>query len=287
MTTSRPARDRAAAALAEFLDGRRTAVLTGAGVSTDSGIPDYRSPGRPVRTPMTWQEFAGSEERRRRYWAGAAIGWPRFDAARPNAGHRALAALERQELVTGLATQNIDGLHLAAGSERVIELHGHLRAVRCLDCGAEESRAALLQRMRDENPRLAHVDRGVEGNPDGDAEIPPALVDAFRVPACRICGGMLAPRVVMFGQHVDAADTAAAAGLVDGAEALLVAGSSMAVNTGVRLVHRARRAGLPVAVVNRGATRVDADAALRLEGGTSELLGDAARLLGVMERHAQ
>lgn len=273
--------DRDGEALAAFLDGRRTAVLTGAGLSTDSGIPDYRSPGRPVRTPMTWQEFAGSDERRRRYWAGAAIGWPRFDAARPNAGHRAIAELERAGLAVGVATQNIDGLHLEAGSRRVVELHGHLRSVRCVDCGSVEPRAALLQRMRDDNPRVAHVVDGVEGNPDGDAQIPPALVDEFRIPRCRACGGMLAPQVVMFGQHVEPADTAAAARLVDEADAVLVAGSSMAVNTGVRLVHRARRAGLPLAVCNRGPTRVDDDAALRIEGGTSETLAAALRALGL------
>lgn len=271
--------DTDAAALAELLDGRRTAVLTGAGLSTDSGIPDYRAPGRPVRTPMTWQEFVESEERRRRYWAGAAIGWPRFDRARPNEGHLALAALERSGHLVGIATQNIDSLHHAAGSQRVVELHGHLRSVRCTVCGAIEPRAALLERMRRENPRVAHVVDGVEGNPDGDAQIPPALVDAFRVPVCGECGGMLAPRVVMFGQHVDAVDSAAAGALVDEAEALLVAGSSMTVNTGVRLVHRARRAGIPVAVVNRGPTRVDAEARLRIEGGTSEVLDAVARML--------
>ncbi|RRJ87195.1 NAD-dependent deacetylase [Gulosibacter macacae] len=269
----------AAEQLAEFLDGRHAAVLTGAGVSTDSGIPDYRSPGRPVRNPMTWQEFERSDERRRRYWAGAAIGWPRFDRARPNAGHFALAELEAAELVTGLATQNIDGLHLEAGSARVVELHGHVRSVACTVCGAVESRAALLTRMRAENPALAAVTSEVEGNPDGDAAIPETVVEAFEVPVCLNCGGMLAPQVVMFGQFVPPTATEAAGRLIDDADALIIAGSSMVVNTGIRLLHRAQRRGLPVAVINRGPTRADEVATLRLDAGTSEALAGAAGLL--------
>lgn len=265
------------AELAELLRTHRAAVLTGAGMSTDSGIPDYRSPGRPVRTPMTWQEFSESEERRRRYWAGAAVGWPKFDRARPNAGHLALAALERDGEVTGVATQNIDSLHTLAGSRHVIELHGHLRSVRCTSCGTIEPRDSLLARMRAANPMLREIDGDLEANPDGDAAIPAALVDSFRIPVCLVCGGMLAPNVVMFGQLANGRDTAAAAELVDGSEALLVIGSSLAVNTGVRLVHRARRAGKPVAIVNRGPTAADGLAAIRIEGGASAVLERLAR----------
>ena len=284
MATGADAPEEAAPGVAELVDLARThrlAVLTGAGISTESGIPDYRSPGRPVRTPMTWQEFSGSPERRRRYWAGAAVGWPKFDRARPNRGHLALAALERAGIVTGVATQNIDGLHALAGSERVIELHGHLRSVRCTACGRTEPREELLARMRESNPMLRDVDERIEGNPDGDATLPTAFIEAFRVPVCRQCGGMLAPQVVMFGQLVDERDTLAAAELVDDSDALLVVGSSLAVNTGLRLVHRARRRNRPVAIVNRGPTAADRLATIRVSGGTGAVLERLARTVGV------
>lgn len=264
--------------LALLVDGRRVAVLTGAGLSTDSGIPDYRGDGsRPRRQPMTAQRFLADGEARKRYWAGSALGWMRFNAARPNPGHLALAALERAGVVTGIATQNVDGLHARAGSRRLVELHGHLRTVTCLACGTSESRASLDARLRAANPWLPTDPDAVPLGPDGDAEF--AQIDSMVVPVCTVCGGTLKPDVVFFGELVRPADRAAAEALVDEADVLLSAGSSLVVNTGLRLVHRARRAGTPVAIVNRGETAADALADVRLEGGTSELLAALAERL--------
>lgn len=251
--------------------GRSVAVLTGAGMSTDSGIPDYRGDGsRPRRQPITVQRFLDDELARRRYWAGSALGWVRMNRARPNAGHFALAAMEAAGAVAGVATQNVDSLHAEAGSRRVVELHGHLRTVSCLDCGASESRASLDARLRASNPWLPRDPDSVPLNPDGDAEIHGA--DGLLVPVCLVCGGMLKPDVVFFGEFVRPEHRDRAQALVDEAEVLVTAGSSLIVNTGRRLVHRARRLGKPVVVINRGPTAADDEADLRLEGGTSELL---------------
>ena len=271
--------ERAVERAAQLLEGHRVAVLTGAGISTDSGIPDYRSPGRPRRVPMTWQEFSSSPERRRRYWAGASIGWPRFDRVQPNDAHRALAALERAGIVSGVATQNIDSLHLRAGSRRVIELHGHLRTVHCMNCGAVMTRRDVLAQIRAKNPALNAFAAGAALNPDGDADISPELIATIDTPVCRVCGGDLAPDVVMFGQHVRPENTLAANALVDESDALLVAGTSLAVNTGVRLVHRMRRRGVPVVIINRGPTGSDHDAVLRIDAGTTETLRALAHKL--------
>ncbi|MGO1544295.1 MAG: Sir2 family NAD-dependent protein deacetylase [Gulosibacter sp.] len=265
--------------LADFLASHVSAVITGAGLSTDSGIPDYRSPGAPKRTPMTWQDFTGSQERRRRYWSGAALGWSKFEEYSPNVGHLALAELEASGRVNGIATQNVDGLHLRAGSRRVIELHGHLRSVRCLDCGAQEPRDEIVARLRTLNPAIAPIAHQAEQNPDGDAEIPQAIVDEFQIPTCLVCRGMLAPNVIMFGQFVRAEDSRAAEHLVNEAEALVVIGSSLAVNTAVRLVHRAHRQGKPLAIVNRGATPVDHLASFRVDAGISEVVAGAQEML--------
>lgn len=266
--------------LADFLASRSAAVITGAGLSTDSGIPDYRSPGSPARTPMTWQEFQSSEERRRRYWSGAALGWSRFDSFLPNPGHYALAQLETARRVSGIATQNVDGLHLKAGSRRVIELHGHLRSVRCLDCGTEVTRAEIVKRMRETNPALASLTQSAQENPDGDAEVTDSLIEQFVIPVCALCGGMLAPNVVMFGQFVRPEDSRAAQQLVNESDSVVVVGSSLAVNTAVRLLHRAHRQGKPIAMVNRGATPLDHLAAFRVDAGISEVVAVAAELLG-------
>lgn len=265
--------------VADFLAVHRTAVITGAGLSTDSGIPDYRSPGAPKRTPMTWQEFESSEERQRRYWTGAAVGWRRFDEIEPNVGHVALARLEQAGRVNGVATQNVDGLHLRAGSRRVVELHGHLRTVRCLECGTEEDRHSLVARMREADPRILAAAAEAEGNPDGDAQIPQVLVDELAIPTCLVCGGQLAPNIVMFGQFVRGEDARAAEQLVNEADAVLIVGSSLTVNTAVRLVHRAHRQGKPTAIVNRGATPVDHLAAFRVDAGISDVVAGAADLL--------
>lgn len=260
-----------------LLRGRRVVALTGAGCSTESGIPDYRSPGRPPRRPIQYREFVGSETHRARYWARSALGWPRFRAALPNAGHQALATLERAGAVRGLITQNVDRLHQAAGSRRVIDLHGALEEVVCLGCGALSRRDALQARLQDLNPGLMAL-AAVEA-PDGDAELQ-APVD-FCVPACDACGGVLKPHVVFFGENVPPARYQDACALFDEAEVLLVVGSSLAVFSGYRFVVRAVERGLPVVIVNRGPTRGDAAATLRLSAGIGDLLPElAARLAG-------
>ncbi|MDD7943762.1 NAD-dependent deacetylase [Microbacterium sp. NE2HP2] len=253
----------------QVLAGRRIAVLTGAGVSTDSGIPDYRGAGAPVRTPMTAQQFLASADARRRYWVGSHLGWQAFAAARPNDGHAALADLERSGVVTGVITQNVDGLHLRAGSSRVVELHGTMRRVFCLHCGQVFDRRDLAERVERDNPWIT-VPENVELGPDGD--VLPATSDGFIVPTCTVCGGMLKPDVVFFGEFVPREKFAEAEQLVRTSDALIVAGSSLVVNSGVRLVERARRRKLPVVIINRGATRSDPKATVKIDDGTSHVL---------------
>lgn len=253
----------------EVLAGRRIAVLTGAGVSTDSGIPDYRGEGAPVRTPMTAQQFLASDDARRRYWVGSHLGWRSFSAAHPNAGHAALAALETRGVASGVITQNVDGLHVRAGSRRVVELHGTMRRVFCTHCGQVFDRRDIAERVERDNPWL-RVDDDVLLGPDGDVR--PESVEGFRVPDCSVCGGMLKPDVVFFGEYIPTEKFREAEQLVRTSDALLVAGSSLVVNSGIRLVERARRRKIPVVIVNRGATRADARAAVKIDAGTSEVL---------------
>jgi NAD-dependent SIR2 family protein deacetylase len=253
----------------DVLAGRRIAVLTGAGVSTDSGIPDYRGEGAPVRTPMTAQQFLASDEARRRYWVGSHLGWRTFAAADPNPGHAALAALEARGLATGVITQNVDGLHVRAGSRRVVELHGTMRRVFCTHCGQVFDRRDLAVRVESDNPWL-RVDDDVLLGPDGDVR--PESVEGFRVPECTVCGGLLKPDVVFFGEYIPTEKFREAEQIVRTSDALLVAGSSLVVNSGIRLVERARRRKIPVVIVNRGATRADARAAVKIDAGTSEVL---------------
>lgn len=260
----------------EVLAGRRIAVLTGAGVSTDSGIPDYRGAGAPVRTPMTAQQFLASDDARRRYWVGSHLGWRAFAAAHPNDGHVALADLEASGLVSGVITQNVDGLHLRAGSSRVVELHGTMRRVFCLHCGQVFDRRDLAERVERDNPWIAVPDN-VELGPDGD--VLPTTSDGFVVPRCTVCEGTLKPDVVFFGEFVPREKFAEAEQLVRTSDALVVAGSSLVVNSGVRLVERARRRRVPVVIVNRGATRSDAKATVKIDGGTTEVLRAFAREL--------
>ncbi|WP_417562721.1 Sir2 family NAD-dependent protein deacetylase [Microbacterium sp.] len=260
------------------LEGRRIAVLTGAGVSTDSGIPDYRGEGAPVRTPMTVQKFLAGDAARRRYWMGSHLGWLRLSSAEPNAGHRALATLERAGVTNGVTTQNVDGLHLQAGSERIVELHGTVHRAVCLHCGQVFDRRDLAARIDADNPWLVASPDAVL-LPDGDVR--PDSIDGFTLPVCTVCGGMLKPEVVFFGEVVPVAIFTAAERLLTTADALLVAGSSLVVNSGMRLVQRAERRGLPIVVVNRGQTRADARATVKLDAGTSEVLVElAARLRG-------
>jgi NAD-dependent SIR2 family protein deacetylase len=253
----------------DVLAGRRIAVLTGAGVSTDSGIPDYRGKGAPVRTPMTAQQFLSSDSARRRYWVGSHLGWRAFAASEPNGGHQALAALEHAGVASGVVTQNVDGLHLRAGSRRVVELHGTMRRVRCTHCGQVFDRRDLAARVEADNPWITLPDR-VKLGPDGD--VLPESSEGFVVPACSVCGGMLKPDVVFFGEFVPVEKFQEAEQLLRSSDALLVAGSSLVVNSGVRLVERARRRRLPIVIVNRGQTRADAKATVKVDAGTTQTL---------------
>jgi NAD-dependent SIR2 family protein deacetylase len=249
--------------------GRRLAVLTGAGVSTDSGIPDYRGEGAPVRHPMTFQQFRSNADFRKRYWAGSHLGYRFFASAAPNAGHRALAALEQSGLSNGVVTQNVDGLHLRAGSSRVVDLHGTVDRVVCLTCGQAFARDTIAARMAAANPWLERPDE-IRLNPDGDVDV--ADIDSFEVPVCTVCGGVLKPDVVFFGEFVPVERFAEAKAMVAGAEALIVAGSSLVVNSGIRLLETALRKKVPVVIINRGVTKGDKRATVKLNAGTSESL---------------
>ena len=260
------------------LRGRTIAVLTGAGVSTDSGIPDYRGEGAPARTPMTFQQFLTDTEYRKRYWAGSHLGWRRFTSVAPNAGHRALVDLERAGRVNGILTQNVDGLHRMAGSARVIELHGTMNRVRCLHCGQVFAREDIAKRMENANPWLDTPD-DVELAPDGDVAV--SQLDGFVIPVCTNCGGMLKPDVVFFGELIPSDRFAAASTVVRGANALVVAGSSLVVNSGIRLLDQAVKRRLPIVIINRGATRGDLRATVKLDAGTSETLTVLAARLSI------
>ncbi|HYO51524.1 NAD-dependent protein deacetylase [Archangium sp.] len=259
-------------ALAALLRGRRLVVLTGAGCSTESGIPDYRGPGTlaRARNPIQHREFLTRPEVRTRYWARSMLGWPRFSSARPNAAHQALAALERDGPVLGLITQNVDRLHHAAGSQRVIELHGALARVRCLGCEAIESRAELQERLLALNPGFA--ERTAELRPDGDAELPVEAVRTFQVADCTRCGGTLKPDVVFFGDNVPPPTVEAAFALLEEGDALLVVGSSLAVYSGFRFLQRAAERHLPIGLVNIGECRGGELVDVRVEARAGEVL---------------
>ena len=262
-----------APALVALLAGRRVAVLTGAGISTDSGIPDYRGPDSPPANPMTIRQFTSSPEYRRRYWARNHVGWRHMAAAGPNAGHRALAALERAGVVTGVITQNVDLLHTKAGSRRVINLHGSYARVVCLNCGHAMARAALAEQLEQANPGFterAETLGALAVAPDADATL--ADTDSFRFVDCPACGGILKPDIVYFGESVAKEVVAQCYQLIEGSDALLVAGSSLAVFSGYRFVRHAAALALPIAIVNRGATRGDDLATVKVEAGCSPTL---------------
>jgi NAD-dependent SIR2 family protein deacetylase len=255
----------------ELLRGQTWVALTGAGMSTDSGIPDYRGPSSVRATPMQFSEFTGSAEARRRYWARSYQGWQRIGQARPNAGHRALAALEGSGLI-GVVTQNVDGLHRAAGSRRVVDLHGDIASVVCLDCGDRTSRAQMQRRLAELNPDVAAPARleHAELRPDGDA-----VVEQWRnfvLADCAACGGRLKPDVVFFGESVPKDRVERAYALVDSAEMLVVLGSSLTVMSGLRFVRHNAKLGRPVVIINRGPTRADDLATVKIDGGCSETL---------------
>lgn len=240
-------------------------VLSGAGLSTESGIPDYRGPTGLLRRaqPMTYQAFTASADARQRYWARSHTGWRQVATARPNAGHHAVAELERRGLVSAVITQNVDGLHQAAGSRRVVELHGGLDRVRCLSCGERSSRLTLDHRLSAANEGWHAVAESV--NPDGDATLADELVTRFQVVDCRDCGGVLKPDVIFFGENAPRDRVTECFALTEAASLLLVLGSSLTVQSGYRFVRRATALGIPVAIINQGPTRGDAEAVLTLD----------------------
>jgi NAD-dependent SIR2 family protein deacetylase len=260
--------------LVSLVAGHRWVALTGAGMSTDSGIPDYRGPSAPPSNPMMYDEFVSDHANRQRYWARSMLGWQSFGRAVPNAGHRALVGAPG---LAGVVTQNVDGLHEAAGSPTVVDLHGRIDRVVCLSCRTYSPRALLQQRLQELNPDIdgylpagaAELD-SARLRPDGDA-----VVDRwhdFRVAPCEVCGGILKPDVVFFGESAGRDVVASAYELVDAADALVVLGSSLTVMSGLRFVRHASRLGKPVAIINRGPTRGDDLATVRLDAGTTETL---------------
>ncbi|PEG37460.1 NAD-dependent deacetylase [Mycolicibacterium agri] len=259
--------------LVALLAGRRVAVLTGAGMSTDSGIPDYRGPDSPPSNPMTIRQFTSDPVFRQRYWARNHVGWRHMDATQPNAGHRALAALERAGVVSGVITQNVDLLHTKAGGRNVVNLHGTYAEVICLDCGHTMTRAALAELLEAANPGFAERAEKIGGiavAPDADAVV--GDTSSFSIVDCVACGGMLKPNIVYFGENVPKDRVAQAFTLVDNADALLVAGSSLTVFSGFRFVRHAAARGMPIAIVNRGRTRGDELATVKLDAGCSPTL---------------
>ncbi|RKT02511.1 NAD-dependent SIR2 family protein deacetylase [Streptomyces sp. 3211.6] len=256
-------------------------VLSGAGISTESGIPDYRGEGGSLsrHTPMTYQEFTADAGARQRYWARGHLGWRTFGRARPNAGHRAVAAFARHGLLSGVITQNVDGLHQAAGSEDVVELHGSLERVVCLSCGALSPRRELARRLEEANAGFAPVAAGL--NPDGDADLTREQVGDFRVVPCAACGGVLKPDVVFFGESVPPRRVEHCRSLVREAASLLVLGSSLTVMSGLRFVRQAAEAGKPVVIVNRDRTRGDRQAVTRVALPLGAALTTVAGRLGV------
>jgi NAD-dependent SIR2 family protein deacetylase len=262
--------------LSHFIERHpRLFVLTGAGCSTESGIPDYRdSTGEwKRRPPIRYQEFVGNEHARKRYWARSLAGFRRMRVARPNDAHHALATLERRGRIVQLVTQNVDGLHHAAGSENVIDLHGRIDTVRCLGCGQRTSRDELQRELERRNPSFAALD-AVEA-PDGDADLEGVAFETFDVPSCHACGGLLKPDVVFFGENVPAERVQRAMAPIASSDAMLVVGSSLMIYSGYRFVTAAADAGKPIAAINLGRTRADDLLALKVEDRCS----DALRLL--------
>ncbi|KQV13381.1 MULTISPECIES: NAD-dependent protein deacetylase [unclassified Kitasatospora] len=250
--------------LAELVAGRGVVVLSGAGLSTESGIPDYRGEtgSRRPGTPMTFQEFTGSAEARRRYWARSHAGWRTIARAEPNAGHRAVERLRRSGHVSAVITQNVDGLHRAAGTRQAVELHGGLDRVVCLTCRHLTPRTALDRRLAELNGHFREAQARPQA--DGDALLPDGLVETFQVAPCTECGGVLKPDVVFFGESVPKPRVERCFELVAAGQLLLVLGSSLTVMSGLRFVRRAARDGTPVVIVNQGPTRGDDLATTRI-----------------------
>jgi NAD-dependent SIR2 family protein deacetylase len=265
-------------ALADLVGHGGVVVLSGAGLSTDSGIPDYRGATGSLRrhTPMTYQTFRDDPRGRHRYWARSFIGWRQIRSARPNAGHVAVADLQNAGLLSGIVTQNVDGLHQAGGADDVVELHGGLDRTVCLGCGDLAPRAELDERLRAVNQHFGP--RADEVNPDGDAELPDEALDGFVMVDCTACGGgPLKPDVVFFGETVPRHRVDHCFDLVDRASSLLVLGSSLTVMSGYRFVLRAAKLGVPVAIVNAGLTRGDAKATIRVDAPLGSVLPELVR----------
>ncbi|RMB62414.1 NAD-dependent protein deacetylase [Tessaracoccus antarcticus] len=249
-------------------------VLTGAGTSTASGLADYRGPGAIPRSPMTYQEFVSSDIARRHYWARSTVGWPSFRVAQPNRVHHLVADLATVLPVTGVVTQNVDGLHQAAGSNPVLDLHGRLATVSCLTCGTVIDREALQATLLELNPefasRLDYLARQAAGLPDGDAEVD--RTEEFIYPDCPVCRGVLKPDVVYFGENADPAVVNASFDMLERSDALLVLGTSLSVMSGLRFVRRAARDSKRVIIVNDGTTRGDDLATHRIHGRLESVL---------------
>ncbi len=274
-----PLEDQGRALARFFVDAGSVAVLTGAGVSTASGIPEYRDRDGNWKhpRPVQYADFLKRENVRRRYWARSFVGWRRMSRAAPNRAHAALSALERAGFLHTTITQNVDGLHQQSGSERVIDLHGRLDAVRCLDCFATVARDDWQEQLMDRNPGWrGHVTRF---HPDGDAELADDDYAGFSVPACEACGGIMKPDVVFFGESVPRERVDAARAAVDAAGGLLVVGSSLMVFSGLRFARHAHATDKPIAIVNQGRTRADDIAAVRIEADCGELLARTFDLL--------
>lgn len=266
--------------LGDFIGrSRRLMILTGAGCSTDSGIPDYRDTDGSWKRkePIRFQAFVGSDVTRRRYWARSLIGWKTIAAARPNAAHAALARLGGTGRLSGLVTQNVDGLHQKAGSRNVIDLHGRLDVVECLDCRAQAPRTAFQTALEGCNPEWRRL--GATAAPDGDADLDGMDFDQFRVPACAQCNGTLKPGVVFFGESVPKPRVHAALDRLGQSDALLVVGSSLMVWSGYRFVRAAVQQGIPVAVLSLGRTRADGDATLKVAAPCGAALSEVAERL--------
>jgi NAD-dependent SIR2 family protein deacetylase len=271
------------AALADLISDGEVAILSGAGLSTESGIPDYRGPtgrARPAQ-PMTYQDFVGTAAARQRYWARSHLGWRQIARAVPNLGHLAVADLERRGLTRGIITQNVDGLHQAAGANHVVELHGGLDRIVCLRCGRLAPREQLDRRLREANPTWDAEVTSV--NPDGDVVVADIDVERFVVVDCEICGGLLKPDVVFFGENVPRPRVDQCFAMVDAAGALLVLGSSLTVASGYRFVRRAAKLGVPVAIVNEGPTRGDALADFKVDGQLGSILPALVARLGSLK----
>lgn len=262
--------------VAQLWRGRQFVLLTGAGLSTDSGIPDYRGPTSVPRQPLTYQEFVGDAQLRRRYWARNHIGWQFMSHAAPNAGHFAATVLEGYGLLSGIITQNVDRLHEEAGAINVVDLHGRFDRVTCLQCGTSLSRIFVATLLSDANPDFLQAvaqDGGAAAGPDADSDLEhEVLIGSFNVPPCPVCNGMLKPDFVFFGDNVPRDRVERSFAMVEAAAGIVVAGSSLTVMSGLRFVKKAAKDGKPVIIINRGATRGDELANVKIEAGVSECM---------------